>query len=98
MQMLDVDCFVGCAVTENEMEAIKIRLLRTQGAQRPKLMARLDYHALVAFAHAPVHVAELALAEFLREATAQAPPSELFISILKQHGDFVHFRGFNAEV
>jgi hypothetical protein len=80
------------------MEPMKIRLLQMRGAQRPKLMARLNYSALVAFAHAPVHVADLALAEFLKVATTDTPPAELFVSILKQHGDYVHFRGFQDEV
>jgi hypothetical protein len=78
------------------MEPMKQRLLHTRGAQRPTLMARLDYHALKAFSDAPVHVAELALAEFIKVGTVDVAPAELFASLLKQHGDYVHFRGFRA--
>jgi hypothetical protein len=89
---------VDAAVSENEMEPMKMRLLQTRGAQRPRLMARLDFRALYAFSAAPVHVADLALAEFVRVATHDTSPAELFLSILKQHGDYVHFRGFQSEI
>ena len=85
------------AVTDNEMEPLKVRLLATRGAARPTLMARLSYDALRDFAVAPAHVAEDALAEFLSVAADDAPaPAEMLVSILKQHVDFVHFRGFTA--
>eukprot|EP00892_Ulva_mutabilis_P005535 jgi/Ulvmu1/3353/UM156_0010.1 len=51
-------------VAENQMEPIKQRMLRIQGAQRPSLMARLDFKALRALAEAPVHVADQAIRAF----------------------------------
>ena len=41
-----------------------------------------------------MHVAELALDEFLRIGTLDAAPAELFASLVKQHSDFVHFRSY----
>lgn len=48
------------------MEPIKQRMLRTQGSQRPALMARLDFKALRALAEAPVHIADNAIRSFIR--------------------------------
>ena len=76
------------------MEPMKQRLLATRGSQRPDLVAALDYPALRTFVDAPVHVAELALDEFLRIGTLDAAPAELFASLVKQHSDFVHFRSY----
>ena len=78
------------------MEPIKQRLLATRGAARPALIARLDYPALRAFVDAPVHVAELALVEFLKVGSEADAPAEKFASLLKQHSDFVHYRSFRS--
>lgn len=78
------------------MEPMKLRLLSQQGTRRPARMAQVDYEALRAFAEAPVHVAELALKDFVAPDEVEGVPARVFESLIKQHSSVVHYRPFRA--
>ena len=80
------------------MEPMKLRLLSMQGSRRPARMAQVDYEALRAFAEAPVHVAELALKDFVAPDQLDGAPARVFENLLKEHSSVVHYRPVRARV
>jgi hypothetical protein len=80
------------------MEPMKLRLLSVQGSLRPDRMALLNSATLQAFSEAPVHVAELALKEFVNQDALYGTPASVLVRLLQRHSNVVHYREFRAKV
>lgn len=80
------------------MEPLKLRLLHVQGSLRPERMAQLDSCTLRAFSEAPVHVAELALKEFVKQDALNGTPAASLYELLLKHSNVVHYREFRVNV